>query len=238
MLSQKELSVLYQIISDDNQVFEKISESFYNNFKNENKYKAGTSLLFLLKDNVLNISQRIISYYLLYEISKDQKTETNPYIPIILEMLKKSQNKNEQNFLIDFLYNQINYLNITVRNYLNDNSRDRNNNLIQIQLQWDNYYKTILNKNNIKLNPDDKMRSIIYDRKQRDVKNLDYHQNVNLLMNDDKANSIEKDLNLNYFNSNYMSYNPINNGFINSEPIWLLPSLKHNFIWNGKNNEN
>lgn len=30
--------------------------------------------------------------------------ETNPYLSIILEMLRKSQNKNEQNFLVDFLY--------------------------------------------------------------------------------------------------------------------------------------
>ena len=235
MLSQKELSVLYQIISDDNQVFEKISESFYNNFKNESKYKAGTSLLFLLKDNLLNISQRIISYYILYEISKDQKAETNPYIPIILEMLKKSQNKNEQNFLIDFLYNQINYLNITVQNYLNDNSRERNINLNQIILQWDNFFKTVLNKNNINLKKDDKIRPIIYDRKKRDVINIDNHQNNNLSMNDDN-NTIEKGFNLNYFNPNYMSYHPMNNNFINSEPIWLLPLLNHNFIWDSKNN--
>ena len=237
MLSQGEISALYKIISDDNQVFEKISESFNNNFKNENKTKVGTTLLFLLKNNLLNISQRIISYYLLYEISKDQNAETNPYIPIILEMLKKSQNKNEQNFLIDFLYNQIHYLNITVQNYLNDNSRERNVNLNQIILQWDNYFKTVLNKNNINLKKDDKIRPIIYDRKKRDVINIDNHQNNNLSMNDDN-NTIEKGFNLNYFNPNYMSYHPMNNKFINSEPIWLLPSLNHNFIWDSKNNNN
>ena len=232
MLSQRDISLLYQIISDDNQTFEKITESFQNNFKSENQTKVGTTLLFLLRDNLLNIHQRIISYYILYEISKERKMESNPYLPIIIEMLKQSQNKNEQSFLVDFLYKQITYLNITVKNYLKDNSREPRMNLLQIQIQWDKYYKEMLNKKNINLKTNDIIRPVIYDRKQRDIKNIDNHTNLNLLMND---NTIEKEFNLNYFNPTYMSYNPTNNNFINSEPIWLLPSLKHNFIWEKKN---
>ena len=232
MLSQRDISLLYQIISDDNQTFEKITESFQNNFKSENQTKVGTTLLFLLRDKLLNIHQRIISYYILYEISKERKMESNPYLPIIIEMLKQSQNKNEQSFLVDFLYKQITYLNITVKNYLKDNSREPRMNLLQIQIQWDKYYKEMLNKKNINLKTNDIIRPVIYDRKQRDIKNIDNHTNLNLLMND---NTIEKEFNLNYFNPTYMSYNPTNNNFINSEPIWLLPSLKHNFIWEKKN---
>ena len=232
MLSQRDISLLYQIISDDNQTFEKITESFQNNFKSENQTKVGTTLLFLLRDNLLNIHQRIISYYILYEISKEQKMESNQYLPIIIEMVKQSQNKNEQSFLVDFLYKQITYLNITVKNYLKDNSREPRMNLLQIQMQWDKYYKEMLNKKNINLKTNDIIRPVIYDRKQRDIKNIDNHTNLNLLMND---NTIEKEFNLNYFNPTYMSYNPTNNNFINSEPIWLLPSLKHNFIWEKKN---
>ena len=232
MLSQRDISLLYQIISDDNQTFEKITESFQNNFKSENQTKVGTTLLFLLRDNLLNIHQRIISYYILYEISKEQKMESNQYLPIIIEMVKQSQNKNEQSFLVDFLYKQITYLNITVKNYLKDNSREPRMNLLQIQIQWDKYYKEMLNKKNINLKTNDIIRPVIYDRKQRDIKNIDNHTNLNLLMND---NTIEKEFNLNYFNPTYMSYNPTNNNFINSEPIWLLPSLKHNFIWEKKN---
>ena len=184
------------------------------------------------RDNLLNIHQRIISYYILYEISKEQKMESNQYLPIIIEMVKQSQNKNEQSFLVDFLYKQITYLNITVKNYLKDNSREPRMNLLQIQMQWDKYYKEMLNKKNINLKTNDIIRPVIYDRKQRDIKNIDNHTNLNLLMND---NTIEKEFNLNYFNPTYMSYNPTNNNFINSEPIWLLPSLKHNFIWEKKN---
>ena len=237
MLSEKELDELYKIISDDNQTFKKISESFQNNITKENQSKAGTTLIFLLRDNLLNIHQRIISYYILYDMSIKEKMETNPYLSIILEMLRKSQNKNEQNFLVDFLYKKINYLDITIQNYMKDNTKELKMNLIQIQMQWDKYYKDLLNKQNIDLKINDNTRPVIYDRRKSDIKNIDNHNNLNLLMNDNVINS---EFNCNYLNPNYMSYYPTNNNtFFNSEPIWVLPCLKHNFIWeNNKDKEN
>lgn len=234
MLSQNELSLLYQIISDDSQTFKKISETVKNNFIKENNSNIGTTLIFLLRDNLLNIHQRIISYYILFEISKQEKMVSNPYIPIILEMLQKSQNKNEQIFLEDFLYNQINYLDITVQNYLKDTTKELKIDLAQLLLQWNNFYKDILINKNIALKTNDKIRPIIYDRKKSDIKNIDNHNDLNLIndKNKNKDNNIEKTLNFNYFNPNYMSYYPLNNNsFLNSEPIWILPQLKHNFIW-------
>ena len=234
MLSQKDLSLLYQIISDDNQTFEKISQSYQNNFKKENQVNVGTTLFFLLKDNLLNMHQRIISIYILYEMSKNDKN-ANTYIPIILEILQNNQNKNEHIFIMELLSNSLNCLNLTIRNYLNDNSKVFKTNNNKLQMQWDKFYE---DKMNIYLKINDKYRPIIYDRKKMDIKNIDNHYNLNLL-NNDKDNNIEKELNLNYFNPNYMSYYPINNNnFINSEPIWLLPSLKHNFIWDKKDINN
>ena len=237
MISQKELSLLYQILSDDNQTFEKISESFENNFPKESYSKIGTTLSILLKDKLLNIHQRIISYYILYDISKKEKTESNTYLSIILEMLKNSQNKNELNFLIDYLYNQINYLNITIQDYLKDNTKELKMNLIQIQMQWGKYYKDMLNNKNIDLKTNDKNRPIIYDRRKSEIKNIDNHNNLNLFLNNiDNNKNNENELNLNYFSPNYMSYYPKynNNIFFDSEPIWVLPSLRHNFIWENK----
>ena len=237
MLSQKDLSLLYKIISDNSQTFGKISESFKNSFQNENKSKIATTLIILLSDNLLNIHQRIISYYILYEISKKEQMTANPYIPIILKMLNRSQNKNEQIFLQDFLYNQINYLDITVQNYLNDNTKELKVNLFQLQIQWDNIYKEIISSKNIDLKNNDNIRPVIYDRKKNDIKNIDNHNNSNLF-NDNKENKIDEGFNFNYFNPNYLSYYPIkNNNFHNSEPIWLLPQLNHNFIWEKKDND-
>ena len=237
MLSQKDLSLLYKIISDNSQTFSQISKSLQNNFQKENKSKIAATLVILLSDNLLNLHQRIISYYILYDLSKLDQMTVNPYLPTILEMLKKSQNKNEQIFLQDFLYNQINnYLDITVQNYLNDNTRELKVNLVQLQIQWYNINKEIINSKNIDLKKNDNIRPVIYDRKKEDIINLEKHNNLNLF-NNNKESKIDEGFNFNYFNPNYLSYYPIkNNSFLNSEPIWLLPQLNHNFIWGKKDN--
>ena len=238
MLSQNSLSLLYQIISDDSQTFKKISETIKTVFIKENKSNIGTTLIFLLRDNLLNIHQRIISYYILFEISKKEKMISNPYVPIILEMLQKSQNKNEQIFLQDFLYNQINYLDITVKNYLKDTTKELKIDLAQLLMQWKKFYKDILANENIYLKTNDKLRPIIYDRKKSDIKNIDNHNDLNLFNDNNNDNNIEKELSFNNYNPNYMSYYPLNNNFLNSEPIWILPQLSHNYIWEKKMNNN
>ena len=235
MLSEKEISLLYKIISDDKQTFEEISKAFNSNFILESKIKAGTTLLILLNDNLLNIHQRIISYFILYDISKGDKNETNPFLCLILEKLNTSSDKNEQNFLIDFLCNQINYLNITIEKYLKENPKQQRINLTQIQMQWDKYYKEFLKQKNINVNIDDKIRPLIYDRKKNDIKNINNFPNFDLLGNINNKKEVK--LNLNYFKTNYMSYFPVNNfsnGFFKAEPMWILPSLKHNFLWEKK----
>ena len=87
--------------------------------------------------------------------------ETSPYLPHILQWLRKSNDKIEQNFLIDFLCRQINYLNLTIDKYIKDNTKEQRINTIQIQMQWDKYYKEILRKNNIKINKGDKIRPVV-----------------------------------------------------------------------------
>jgi hypothetical protein len=234
MLSPNELSLLYEIISDEKQTFEKISKKFDSNFNNESKAKATMTLLILLKDNILNIHQRIISYYILYEISKKERMETNPFLSVILEKLESSTDKTEQNFLIDFLCGQINYSNLTIDKYLNQNPKEQRINITQIKMHWDKYYKEILRQKNINIKDDDNRRPVIYDRKNTE-KNIDNHPNIDLLHN--ICNNGDNNFNLNYFKANYISYYPVNNfsnNFFNKEPIWILPSLKHNFLWEKK----
>ena len=152
MLSSQDLSLLYQIISDKNQTFEEISKVFNNKFNKDTKNKVAASLLILLEDDLLNFHQKIISYYIIYDISKREKMETTPYLSFILERLRKSNDKIEQNFLIDFLCGQINYLNISIDKYLKENPKEQRINTTQIQMQWNKYYKEILRKKNIVIN--------------------------------------------------------------------------------------
>ena len=133
-MSQIDLSKLYTFISNSNQTFENISKFFNIEFNAENKNKAITVIIILLKDNLLNINQRIICYYILYDTSQKEKMETNPFLFIILEKLKNSKDKIEQNFLLDFLYKKINYLGKTINEYLNKKPKEMKINITQIQM--------------------------------------------------------------------------------------------------------
>ena len=229
MLSQNDLSLLYKIISDKKQTFKNVSKIFNNNFNKDLKIKAATSLLILLEDNLLSTHQKIISYFILYDISKNEKTDTNPFLSVILKGLRNSNDKCEQNFLLDFLLNQIDYLDLTIDKYLKD-SKNQRINTTQIQMQWDKYYKEILKQKNININIDDKTRPVIYQNKNNDFKNINNGNNIGLLDNYNNKNEI----NLNFVKTNFMSYYPVDKKFLLAEPIWIDPFLKHNFIWEKK----
>jgi hypothetical protein len=242
MLSPNELSVLYKIISDENQTFENISQSFSESFKKCDQLKVATSLCILIKDNLLNIHQRLISFYLIYLMKKNDDLEITPFLPFIIETIKTSKNKNEQFFLSDFLNNQINYLNTSVKNYIEDNTKTVKIKIQDLQNLCNKYYMEQSKIGNNKKNYD-YLRHVLYDRKKSDIKNVDNHLNSNLA----KSINVDDELAFKYFVPNYMSFCPMNmisnqsNNSGNSceifdtEPIWLLPNLKHNFIWeNGK----
>ena len=141
MISQKELAKLYSYLSNENQTFEQIIKSFNEEFDVDSRNKAFHTIIILLKDNLLNLSQRIISYFLLYNVPQKENMETNPFLFIILDKLKNSNNKKEQDFLIDFLYKKINYLKMIIRQYLAQDKREMRINLTQIKMQWEKIIK-------------------------------------------------------------------------------------------------
>ena len=240
MLSSNELSKLYNIISDENQTFEKISLSFSESFNKSDYLKIAISLCILIKDSLLNIHQKIISFYILYCIKKSDNLEISPFLPLIIETLQFSKNKSEQSFLIDFLFNQINYLNISVKNYIQDNSKAvKTNFLSNMQMIYEKY-NLEKNKigNNIKTN--DFIRHILYDRKKSDIKNVDNHPNLDII----NSINIDNELAFKYFEPNYMSFCPMNLNFgvegkkmFDMEPIWIMPYLKHDYIWTNESKE-
>ena len=227
MMSPNELSKLYYYISDENQTFENISKMFNSQFNLESQTKAINAIIILLKDNLLNISQRIICYFILYNISIKEKMETNPFLIIILDCLKNSNDINEQSFLIDFLYKKINYVNKTIKEYLKEKKKEMKISITQIQIQWEKYYKELLKQMNINNNSDIKMRQIIYERNTFSINAINKSVSSNVLSNVHSLNEI----NLNFFENNYMSFKPNNNNFFNSEPVFLLPNIKHCFFW-------
>ena len=231
MLSSNELSNLYKIISDENQTFENISHTFSESFKENDYMRIAMSLYIPIKDNLFNKTQRIISFYILYLLQVKFNYEISPFLPFILETIQKTNFKIEQNFLIDFLNNQINYVNTTVKHFLNDNSEKNNHQNIQyLQMLYNKYH---FEKGNFGVSSkfNDHMRYVLYDRKKSEIKNLDNHKNLNL----ENFIDTKEEVTFNYTAPNYMSFCPLteNKKFIDAEPIWIMPELKHKHIWEG-----
>ena len=239
MLSSNELSNLFKIISEENQTFENISQSFSESFDKCDQLKIAITLCILIKDNLLNVHQRLISFYILYLMKKNDNLEISPFLPLIIETIQTTKNRNEQNFLNDFLYNQINYLNTSVKNYIQDNTKMVKINIPYLQMLYEKY-NSELNKNGNNKKTNDYIRHVLYDRKKSDIKNVVNHPNMDI------ANSINanEELGFKYFEPNYMSFCPMNinsyNGrnFFDLEPVWIMPCLKHNFIWENEKKEN
>ena len=107
MLSPNELSNLYKIISDENQTFGSIAQSFEELFKDIDKLRITLSLCILIKDNLLNVTQRLIAYYIIYLMKQNFHIEIGPFLPLIIDTIQISKYKTEQNFLFDLVNNQI-----------------------------------------------------------------------------------------------------------------------------------
>ena len=227
MLSPNELSKVYEIISDENQTFESISRSYEESFKNIDRLRIALSLCILIKDNLLNVTQRLISFYIIYLMKSKFNLDIGPFLPLIIETIQTTKYKTEQNFLFDLLNNQIDYINSTVKNFLKDNTKNSYNksNIILLNNLYMQYSNDKITDN--KMN--DYIRHFLYDRKKTDLRNIENHYNINL-KNDINT---EEEMSLNYFQPNYMTFYPrINNEkFIEKEPIWIMPHLKHNFNW-------
>ena len=213
MLSPSELTSLYNLISDETKTLNDISNSFQKIYPKSEQFKIGVSLWFLIKDNLINLSQRICCFFILYDMYQLDKTNTIPFIPIILESLNKSKNNTEKKFLIDFLENNINYYQKTIKSIIEENS--------EIEIPDLKKYYEKYNKSTEKIPKiiNDWIKPIIYEN----------NKNKNLF---NLSQLTPKEVSFNYFEPNYMSYYPNNQyPFFDNEPMWIMPSLKHEFIW-------
>ena len=129
--------------------------------------------------------------------------------------------------MFDLLNNQIDYIYSTVKNFLKDNTKNSYNQQNIILLQ--NLYSQYLNEKNSDKKMNNYIRHILYDRKKAEIRNVDNHFNINL-KNDINT---KEEMSLKYYEPNFLSFcpNANNKKFLEKEPIWIMPNLKHNFNW-------
>jgi hypothetical protein len=103
MLSQQELDNLLTILKEPNKPFEQIAQTFYRSFTKPDQFKAGCVICMLIQDNLLTQTQRLVGFYLLYDIYRQETEATTPFVPFVLEMVETTNDMAERKFLLQFL---------------------------------------------------------------------------------------------------------------------------------------
>eukprot|EP00913_Durusdinium_trenchii_P028778 g26987.t1 len=103
MLSQQELDCLLNLLKEANKPFEAIATTFYKNFSKQEQFKAGCVICMLIQDNLLTQTQRLVGFYLLYDIYRNDSLPTTPFVPLVVEVVEQTNDVVERKFLLQFL---------------------------------------------------------------------------------------------------------------------------------------
>ena len=208
------------MINNEAITFDEAISKITSTFDTSKYFKICMTLEILIKDHQLNLFQEIVAFYILYYLNKEEKGYTT-FSSLVLKILKETRNKEKKIILINLMENKMNNLQIKINDYIKmienikiDKNIDKEiNNIIN-----EGYTHENNNKDNYLINP------IIPEKNLKDNK-------ISLTNNIKKFASVEN--NLKYIESNYMSYYPLHLKEIifKNELIWIIPGLKHNFIW-------
>ena len=220
MLSSNDLLNIQNLINNEAITFDEVISKITSTFDTSKYFKICMTLEILIKDHQLNLFQEIVAFYILYYLNKEEKGYTT-FSSLVLKILKETRNKEKKIILINLMENKMNNLQIKINDYIKmienykiDENIDKEiNNIIN-----EGYTHENNNKDNYLINP------IIPEKNLKDNK-------ISLTNNIKKFASDEN--NLKYIESNYMSYYPLHLKEIifKNELIWIIPGLKHNFIW-------
>ena len=218
MLSQTELASLNQILSDDNKTFEGVATTFQKSFSKLDQFKIGVNLWCLLKENLLSLHQRLFSFYILYDMYKSEQVPTTPFIPLLLESFESSTNQSEKKLISDLLDFKFTQAKITAKQYIEE-TKNESDPKVDIAQYWKIHN---LSKEESTKQISDWIRPVIYEttEKKSEKSNFDFTQ----LTNDETSFSS--------FDPGFLTYYPNSSfKFYEDEPMWILPSLKYDFVW-------
>lgn len=220
MLSVNDLSNVQNLIDDETITFDELITKFTTNFDNSKYFKICMTLEILIKDHQLNLFQEIVAFYILYYLNKEEKGYSN-FTSLVLKILKETKNKEKKIILLNLMEDKITNTQIKIIDYIKmienikiDKNIDKEiNNIIN-----EGYTHENNNKDLYLINPS------VSEKKLSD--------NILIKQNDIQKYSSDKN-NLKYIEPNYMLYYPFNSKqfIFKDELIFILPYLKHNFIW-------
>ena len=223
MLSPMELTSLQNLINEETKTFEDLKNKFNQLFDKSNHFKVYLALSILIRDKQLNLSQEIAAFYILYCIWSLEK-DSFPFASLAMESLKEVKVKSEKKLLIDFLENNFKNNQMKIKEFIEINEKNENINLNEdIKFTEGNGKNMEMKKylNDIKICP------FISGKKINDKKNID-NNNINAIFGKERFH---------YVTPNYMSYYPFNDTLFKQELNWVMPMLKHQFLWENSSYE-
>ena len=219
MLSSNELSNIYNLISDESITFEELISKFNTIFDSSKYFMISMTLEILIKDHHLNIFQEISSFFILYYLNKEQKGYST-FNALAIFILNETKVKALKILLINLLQNNFNDIKVKIIEYIKILEKYKYFENIEKEiknLKNEGYTHENINRNYFALNP------IINEKKLKDYKEINNSNIKEYFLN--KKNN-------NYSEIDYISYYPYPKDFIfNNELKWIIPGLKHNFIW-------
>ena len=237
MLSQTELTNLNEIISDDSKTFESIADSFQKSFTKLDQFKVGLGLWIMIKENLLNLSQRLAAFYIIYDMYKQEDSQTTPFIPLLLECFEKSTINIEKKMLKDLIGFNSPSPKITIREYIESGKNIGNIEISEKEMEQ-HWRMHASNKDRCIQENNDWISPVLYDNTDNENShnlNNDVTQNEKSQENMpvfDISKMSPEELNFDSFEPNFLTYYPNSNQqFYNDEPMWILPTLKYDFIW-------
>jgi hypothetical protein len=197
----------------------------------------------MIKQNLLSLSQRLASFYIIYDMYKQEDSKTTPFIPLFLECLEKSTINIEKKMLKDLIEFNSFSTKITVREFIENGKNMENINIPENDLKqyWrmhESHKDKCIQENTDFISPvlyDNTDLDIDNNLDNKDIVNNDVTQNVQNQENMpifDISKMSPEELNFDSIEPNFLTYYPnSNNQFFQDEPMWILPTLKYDFIW-------
>lgn len=226
MLSTSELESLQNLISDENKTFEDLRNNFELIFDKSLHFKVYLVLSILIKEHQLNLFQELSGLYILYSISEQEK-DYSSFSSFVIEVLKETKINSKKLFLIDLLNNKITDYKLKIKEYLQIKKENADNKNIEEEIN--KIELNIKNKKSLNIVNEITINPLVSEKKILD----------NEKGNNNAINFYPGKESLNMFLPNYMSYYPIkdNELLFKNELKWILPTLKHNFIWENNSYE-
>lgn len=104
MLTPSELACLTALLKDSERPLEAIAQGFYQTFPKDH-FRVGCAICIFLQDDVIfTLSERLVGFYLLYDMYRETSGTTTPFVPIVLDCVEKAHVDNvERKFLLQIL---------------------------------------------------------------------------------------------------------------------------------------